>query len=296
MLPNNVLIIGGPHTGKIQICQFITKDLKVETLNENSHSGILYKHDFSTQYYKIKLNLLVEEFPETRDRIETQTEDERYESLVAWFNEFKGEEFKELREALDGFIFTINIDQDSIEYLEKCCEIIHKIRNQLNEDVGQWDGLLIVAGVVESSHNQNLEKAEQIEDLLITYGFEFVDLSKRGYNEYKEKLGEDRLLEIFESHEWSNIDLNKDNGYEQNKYNKLDEMTKGLLDVEEEENEEEEEEMSNVIEESKSKDKIMDLDQLFARLLTAKENVSMLKDNEREDYVNKVIKDVINYI
>lgn len=281
MLPSNVLILGAPGTGKIRICQHVTKDYKADTISSDSHSGVLYDGEFSTKYYKINLNLLVEEYPDSRDLV--HDEDEKARKLREWYEEFRNQEYKELRDVLNGFIFTFDIAKDSIEYLKECLRVVDQIRSQLVDESGEdeWKGFIVIAGVNSAENG----KTEAIEDEVLLLGLEFVNISEKGMNEYHERIGIDRLYEIFESHEWEHMDTDVKKGeYEQSKRNKLDEMTKGLLEVNDEEAEEEDPRPA------------MDLEEVFQRLQIAKDSVKDMNESQRKKYANKVIEEMLDFI
>lgn len=264
---NSVLIVGAPSTGKVRICQHITGDKDTATIESHSHSGLFYNHEFITKYYNINLNLLVEEFP--AQRLPEYTESALYEEFESWYDDFVSDEYKELREVLDGIILTVDMN-NSGQYVEKCVEIVDKIRTQFEVDVGgEWNGFVIVSGAGDG------DNAGEIEDVVLGYGFEFVDINKAGVNEFKEKLGKDRIYEILECHEWQTEKSIDENG-EDNKKSmaRAQEMARGLLDDDEE----------------------VDLDRIFAKLQVAKEKALSMGEKEKNAYVEKVIQETMGFL
>lgn len=264
---NSVLIVGAPNTGKVRICQHITGDNDTATIESNSHSGLFYNHELVNKYYKVNLNLLVEEFP--AQRLPEYTENGLYEEFRSWYNDFISDEYKELREVLDGIILTVDMNNSS-QYVEKCVEIVDKIRTQFEVDVGgEWDGFVIVAGAGDGNN------AGEIENVVLGYGFEFVDINKTGVNEFKEKLGKDRIYEVLECHDWQTEKSIGETGEDDKKsMARAQEMARGLLDDEKE----------------------VDLDMIFAKLQVAKEKALSMGEEEKKAYVEKVIQETIGFI
>lgn len=290
MIPNHVLILGAPNTGKLRICELISsRNLDFSSIDSKSHSGLIFKTDLSTKYYSLKLNLLVDEYPQQRCNSDRglEEEEEKINALKLWLNEFLSDDFQELREAIDGLIFCFRIDQDSLKYIEECLNVFSDIRDKLNEDKG--DGLFSV--VVGDSNATKIN--EDVEDLVIPFGFEYVNLFEKGEDEFRDKIGQDRLLEIIETHEWSQMDLKQGRDqdvYDETKRNKMSSMTEGLLDGQDEEEGQDEKD--------ETQSKLIDLDDVLMKVQQAKQNVNNndMDDAQKEAYANKVVKDIIDFI
>lgn len=275
MIPNHILILGSPNSGKLRVSKLISNDKDFPEIKENeSHSGIIIKTSLSTKYYHIKLNILIDEYPEERNK--SVTDEEKLLELEKWFNEFKSEEFSELREVLDGLVFTVNMKADSLEFIEKALEIVSEIRTSLGDEESQWDGFISIIGSTTQGELVDDDTVEEIEDLVITHGFEFINLNTQGINEFKEKQGKDRVVELIESHEWTNMELLKVNPdqYEKNKMNKVEQMKQNLLEEKES----------------------MDLDVVFSKLSVAKERAEDMTQEQKEKYANEIIEEIIDFI
>lgn len=134
---------------------------------------------------------------------------------------------------------------------------------------------------------------EDVEDLVIPFGFEYVNLFEKGEDEFRDKIGQDRLLEIIETHEWSQMDLKQGRDqdvYDETKRNKMSSMTEGLLDGQDEEEGQDEKD--------ETQSKLIDLDDVLTKVQQAKQNVNNndMDDAQKEAYVNKVVKDIIDFI
>ncbi|KAK6455028.1 increased recombination centers protein 6 [Scheffersomyces xylosifermentans] len=307
MIPNHVLILGAPNTGKLRVANCIAKQTdRLDRVPSSSHSGLILKTSVTTKYYSLQLNLLIDEYPENRS--ETVSDSERLQALEKWYNEFVSDECEELREVLDGIIFCIDVQNDHIDYIEKCLEIVGKIRHNLSDrdsEYNEWSGFLAIVGSIQDEKIGDERLFEIVEDTVISNGFEFIDLQKSGQNEYKEKTGKDRLVELLESHEWSHMDIieNKNSSYEQSKLTKANDMTKGLLEVEDEP-ETEGNDIDNegqryfgaVDSHEPTGDSQMDFTELMQKLQLARDNAQGLSEEERKIYADKIIAEVIDYI
>ncbi|KAK6894367.1 Increased recombination centers protein 6 [Candida tropicalis] len=204
------------------------------------------------------------------------TDEEKLLELEKWFNEFKSEEFGELRKVLDGLVFTVNMKADSLEFIEKALETVSEIRTSLGDEESQWDGFISIIGSTTQGESVDDDTVEEIEDLVITHGFEFINLNTQGINEFKEKQGKDRVVELIESHEWTNMELLKVNPdqYEKNKMNKVEQMKQNLLEEKES----------------------MDLDVVFSKLSVAKERAEDMTQEQKEKYANEIIEEIIDFI
>lgn len=264
MVPNNVLIIGPPGSGKIRLAQHISKDLDTGKISENSHSGLIYNCSLTTKYFSTEVNLLIEEYPE--ERTKPSEEGECLESLQQWSKAFHSEEYEELRDAIDGVIFTIDPSQTSAKTWGKMMEVHSEIKQSLDE------GCFFAAIAAKTDKAECLE---EFEDECIQHGIEFVYEGETGTNEFKEKLGKDRISEILETHEWSNVSSSGPEEYVRHKEDKIDQMTKGLLEDD---------------------DESIPLDQLVDKLRLERSKVSDMKPEDRETYVKLVIEELLDYI
>lgn len=217
---NNVLIVGPPHTGKVSIAQLVTKDFDSSSISNETHSGLVYQHTITTKYFTANINILVEEYPNSRKK--TLAPGEILHYLQTFSTEFAKDEFKDLRDELDGIVFTIDLDQFKDMDLNLALQQFENVKNLFQDQD-------LFYAVVGNCPNHSSEALEEIEDEIIQFGFEFLDISKLGINEFKERIGKDRLLELFESHDWAALDvvpsvnLHADN---------VSEMTESLLERE----------------------------------------------------------------
>ncbi|RLV92242.1 Increased recombination centers protein 6 [Spathaspora sp. JA1] len=279
MIPNHLLILGSPNSGKLRIAKIIAADYedKHDLTTQQSHSGIIIKTSVLTKYYQMKLTIMVDEFS---DKSHDKDDSYKLSELTKWYEDFQSEEYEELREVIDGIIFTVNMVSDSVDYVNSAMDILSNIRQCLDED-DDWNGFICVVGSVPGNEPVNDDLVEQIEDGAIIAGFEFVNLQTDGVNEYKEKQGRSRIKELIECHEWSNMAMLPEEAdrYEKRKLNKLDSMTVGLLDEYEDENED-----------------TPELAEIFNKLSLYKDIISNLPPEKRQAYADKALEEIIHLI
>lgn len=298
MFPSHVLVVGGPSTGKLRICEeFTTPDL--ERLQPNdSHSGLIVPFELSTTYYKVNGKLLIDEYPASREGLHSMKENEVLSALRSWGEEFTSGETKELRECLEGLVFCVDATKSSVKYVESSLEELSRIKGMLDDESeeGMWPGFLAVVAPQDD---------DDIEDLCISQGFEFISLSSSGVNEFKEKVGKERLRELFETHEWKQMErstkvLSVDDNNSEFESRKRDNISKLGMTVPllqsndyEDDNENENEREGEI--EGEELDKL-DFSAILLKLNIAKEEIQEMNQSEREEYANKIIADVMNYI
>lgn len=264
---NNVLVLGAPGTGKIRLAQFITKDYDTSTLTDKTHSGLVYNGVLLTKYFTLKINLLIEEFP--HDRTDPTLHPSK--CLKDWYQEFLTDEMADLRDVIEGVVFTFNMDDYEAELLDEQLRLMGELKDLLEEN----DAFFVVMGISTAEIDQNV--LEDIEDQVIMNGFEFVNYNESGTNEFNEKTGRDRLREVFETHEWSqrkDPSLTEEQ-YMEHKQEKMLLMTESLLP-----NEESEE---------------LPLDVLLKKLQLEKSKVAEMDENDRKAYVDSLVEEYLEY-
>lgn len=289
MLPNYVLVLGAPKSGKFTVAKHIAQ--VGELVGENiSHSGYIMKAKVETKYFTLELSLLIDEFPED-GRERTCSDDEKVDGFGKWYQEFASDECEELRNAVEGIVFCVDVE-GSLEYVEGVLDILDDIRETLGDS---WEGFIVVVG----KNGKVEEKVEDVEDAVILHAMEFINFSESGINQYKEKVGKDRLLEVFESHQWANLAMKKHDDYDQNKRDKLAEMTEGLLDKEKDN---EKDQYDNEQDEPQGKFNIskqnanLDITEIFEKMKLAKSNMEGMNEQQKQVYANKMIKEIIDFI
>ena len=167
---------------------------------------------------------------------------------------------------------------DSISFIGDALEIIEQIKISLGdeENLHDWGGFIAVVGSCPENQIVEDDLILEIEDMVLSQGLEFINLSTEGENEYKEKQGKDRIVELIESHDWTNLEMLKVDSkqYETNKLAKMESMKQKLINEKEE----------------------LDLDDIFSKLNLARDHAQSLTQDERDKYANKVIEEIIDFL
>lgn len=194
---NNALIVGPPHTGKLTIAQLVTGDLDCSTVSSETHSGLVFQHTIETKYFTASINILIEEYPDSRN--ENLSSTALLNSLEEFTREFEKPEYQDLRDEIEVVIFTVDLSRWTGEQIHQALGCF----KQLKAFFGEKDLFYAVVGNGKDLLQQAME---EVENDVMRFGFELIDVNQSGVNEFREKLGTDRLLELFECHEWSEID------------------------------------------------------------------------------------------
>ncbi|WPK24602.1 hypothetical protein PUMCH_001881 [Australozyma saopauloensis] len=258
---NNVLIVGPPMTGKVAIAQLITKDLDSSTISSDSHSGLVYKHTVTTKYFKAEVNILIEEYPDKRTP-ET-TPEQLLADLDSFRKEFSKDEYKTLRDELEGILFTLNLEQWKGKDLQHALDLFESIRNLFDEHD-------LFYAVVGNGKNLTQEELDEVEDEAVQFGFEFVDTGLSGENEYREKIGQDRLVDLFECHEWSDIVSDPARNLQPDDASQMGESLLG--------------------------EKQVALDELLEKVKSQREKVKDLEPAEKQQVVQAFVNDIMEHI
>lgn len=281
-MSNYALLLGAPYTGKVKVAKHVfSNNIDLDAIDKKSHSGLIFKGTLANRYYSYFLNLFVDEYTDRdRDDLKSDKEDIKLECLHKWYEEFASDALKELRDVLNGLIFCVNIDEDSVEYFEECLKVVSNIRDLLAADNFDWDGFTVVVG------KSIIGKSDDVfVDASLGYGIEFLNLSQAGENEYRDKIGIDRLMEIMETHDWHDVQVKENDNnqrYISSKRQKAEEMCEGLL--------------SDRTEEGENFDTKIDLSGLLEKINSAKDNVQHVNKNQRDEYVSKIIEETMDYI
>ncbi|KAM9939921.1 hypothetical protein OXX80_000621 [Metschnikowia pulcherrima] len=268
MASNNVLVLGPPHSGKIRVAQHITKDLDTSTIQAKSHSGLIYSFRLVTKYYCSRVNLLVEEFPDSRN-----SPDSTVASLEAFCKEFGSSEFSELRDELDGLVFTLDVSKQSEAM--SLVDLYLKLKDMFEDD-----GVFMAVVAFGNASQQNLD---DLEDKVAARGVEFINFIEQGTNEYSEKVGRDRLMEIFEAHEWSHMEpRTKSNETVLHGSQELVAAPEVVLS-------------KNDIDDEGERTSRADLDTLFAKLKVDKLRAEGMSEKDKKTFVDELVEDYMEY-
>ncbi|GME84475.1 unnamed protein product [Ambrosiozyma monospora] len=298
-MKNQILLVGAPHTNKLTIANEVfnvsQSSLKcIIDSNNGSHAGLTIEGlPHETKYYTTELGLFIDEL-----------EDDSLEKFEIWLNDFKSDDVKELRDFIQGIVFTIDLNASSVEDIDKIAQHLEQLSTQFDDefiessnkqDIFQWDGFKIVVGVNKNKTGESPiddEKLLEIEDTILSTGFEFINYNDtRETNEFGDVFGKERFVDIIENTEWRELDrifkpMAAKSKEEEEKTRK--ELATPLIPKDKEESKDSEEDKLKSIE---------NMDVILKKLNIARDAVKDMKSEEQKmEYVDNVLKDMFKYI
>ena len=275
MTPNYVLVLGAPHSGKIRVVKYLSNDAEFE-INEASHSGIIVPANLTNKYFSVDVRFLIDEFPDNRDNA---TEAEQVKAMDKWYQDFSSSEYAELREAIDGVIFCFNLSEVSETYLEKCLSMLEDFRESMEEMDDTWSGFIVVVGMNLTSP----DAVGEIEDAVALRAMEFVNYDEEGTNEFRERLGKDRLREILDTHEWQSLESipkspSRCATYEEARQARAEELSEPLT------------------RKPQPMNTKLDLSEVIGKLDQAKMLMDGMTEEQKQTYAKGVVNDLLNFL
>lgn len=290
---NSVLILGAPKSGKMTAAMYIAG--KADLIGDDiSHSGYIMKANLNTKYFNLEISLLIDEFPEDGQDIKELTTEQKLAGFNKWYTEFCEDEVQELREVIEGIILCIDLENDSLDYIEGVLDILDDVIDAIGDS---WEGFVVVVGMKCVTKDKN--HTDQIDDIVSLHGWEFINYIEDGKNEFNEKVGKQRLTEIFESHSWSNIDVKPKKktaeNYEKSKMDQAKDMTSGLLS-QDWYGGEELDGFDDLQRSTPANGADFDLSEVFRKLQVAKGNMEGMSESEKKKYASDAVQDILNFI
>jgi hypothetical protein len=203
----------------------------------------------SNRYYDATVELLVDTAAVLRD----------------WSAEFFSHEMLELRNAVDGVIYVFeSINDAERDVLAGIVSALNEVNADEEGDVVEKDSLLFGVPVGDD------KKGEDWEAVGDDIGLEMVQFKELEENEYREKLGTERIWELLECYEW---DINRKQ--------------------QEKEEEKEEEEIGAGEDEFGEFCEFGDMTDLLSRLSVMKSTVAGLEEDQKHEVAMKFINDLL---
>lgn len=135
--------------------------------------------------------------------------------MTQWKADFLNPEAKEVIEAVGAWIYCFHKggSNDTGSDIRQHEAVLEAIDAVITQSCGSdWDGTkLLVSLRSQVLHTgSNRIHADDLEDLCLQYGFEFVDAEATGKNEFGESQGMPRIKEALEANEWTGIPTDDD--------------------------------------------------------------------------------------
>lgn len=252
-----------------------------------STAGLTHEWNAQTAYYTAKIPIWVDEL----------------ENVQSWKAEFLKPEAKEVVDAVGAWVYCFSRQHDG-QVSTEATEVMKGIQEVVDEH--SYGSDVVMLAVAKPLGKQAASRAtgnqEDREDICTEYGFEYIDYSATGKNEFGENVGFERLKEALEAHEWENggdedVDLDDldftaddfgDFGTEEA------EMTAELFGMKAALNTEDEFGSSDEgFSPAAQAVQVDDLDKLMSKLLAVKEQSAGLPEEQRKKNAARAVKDIM---
>ena len=227
--------------------------------------------------------------------------------VEAWKTEFLKPEAKEVVEALGAWVYCFRTPKNPAER-EQIEEAMKAIQEVSEEHSGYGGDALMLAvalsGTASASMGEGMEQSEW-EDICMEQGFEYIDFSAHGMNEFREKVGFERLEEALKANEWADDgasdsepnleDLNLDVADGSNDFARDEaEMTAEIFGMKAAlAGDDFEPEGADFLNPKQQENQVDDLDRLMSRLLAVKESSAGLPEDQRRRMAAKAVSEVM---
>ncbi|KAM3423491.1 hypothetical protein BST61_g919 [Cercospora zeina] len=182
-----ILLLGTRESGTLDVVKDLTGSAPDPHI-DGSTAGLTHEWNAETAYYKANVPIWVDEVSD----------------LQAWKTEFLKPEAKEVVDEVGAWIYCFQRQADG-KISSGVEEALKSIREVVDEHFVALDTTLLAVAKPHGKQavsNKTANQEEQ-EDLCMQYGFEYVDYSATGKNEFGEKMGFERLKEVLETNEWA---------------------------------------------------------------------------------------------
>ncbi|QDS77449.1 hypothetical protein FKW77_006857 [Venturia effusa] len=183
-----ILALGAPDAGVLALLKDLTGSSPTPV--DSTTAGLLHTWKLETQYYRAELSIWIDEIVD----------------LEAWRAEFVKPEAKEVVSALGAWIFCFRkpISQEELGVIK---ESIRAIADVIRKACGySWDGTCLAVGMPQGITPHFQLDDEEWEEFCRELGFEYVDATTKGRNDFGEPTGVDRVKEALETTEWDGAD------------------------------------------------------------------------------------------
>lgn len=290
MTTRRLLAVGAPDSGVLEVIRELTGSAP-QPDTTGSTAGLTHEWKVKTDYYNATVPVWIDEIAD----------------IQSWKTEFLRPEAKEVIDAIGAWVYCFRTDQagkmpDAAEEAMKAFQEISEKHSQYGSDVA----MLAVARPPTGSHAPADTEAE--EDICLQYGFEYINASAHGRNNFSENVGIERLKEALEANEWTASDGDDDDFLDLDDGLDFDdddaafggfgaveaEMASELFGMKAALNDDAfEPDASETLPQPGEDAHIEDLDRLMGRIMAIKEQSADLPDSERKRLAARVVKDLM---
>ncbi|KAF1989980.1 hypothetical protein K402DRAFT_390310 [Aulographum hederae CBS 113979] len=312
--PRRLLVVGAKDAGTLSLINDLTGSAP-EQIHDTT-AGLIHEWDFHTQYYDARITIWIDEIG----------------SLDSWKDAFKVESAKEVIEALASTIYCFKkpVTEADLNEIKATVKVWNEI---IETAIGEsWDGENFAVAMPQSTTPYLDRSFEDWEEMFRDFGFEYIDSEMKGTNVYREYTGIERLKESLEVVNWvsdaeADAIVDEDMEYgdptlelfpaldpfavEEAEMN--NELRDALMDVEHEEwggsvehvdsfppvhntsNEATEVAINPATDQNPTgeTDQVEDLQEMFSKLMAAKEHAANLPEAQRKIVAAKAVQEIM---
>ncbi|EME85667.1 uncharacterized protein MYCFIDRAFT_202221 [Pseudocercospora fijiensis CIRAD86] len=280
-----ILFLGKREAGALDVVKDLTGTAPQPDI-DGCTAGLTHEWNAETAYYKAKVPIWIDEVPD----------------FAAWKLDFLKPEAKEVVDAVGAWIYCFPRQKDGKigKEVEEAMKSIQEVVEGHN--YGSGVVLLAVAKRHAKEERENMENQDAQDDTCTEFGFEYIDYSAEGKNEFGEKLGFERLKEALEANEWA------DHGEDELEVDELclgiedgedgfgheeAEMTAELFGMKAALVENEGDDAEQLITPHEQAGGVEDLNRMLGKLLAVKEQSADLPEEQRKRMAAKAVRELM---
>ncbi|KXT08970.1 hypothetical protein AC579_4031 [Pseudocercospora musae] len=283
-----ILLLGKREAGALDVVKDLTGTAPEPDV-DGSTAGLTHEWNAETAYYKAKVPIWIDEVPD----------------FAAWKHDFLKPEAKEVVDAVGAWIYCFPRQPDG--QIGSEMEEAMKSVQEVVEEHGIGSDVVLLA-VARSTRQQgkegskNFENQDAQEDTCTEFGFEYINYSAEGKNEFGERVGFERLKEALEANEWADdgeeeLDLDElgmdtedgEDGFGDEKA----EMTAELFGMKAALGGTEDDDAEELITPQQQACGVEDLDRMLGKLLAGKEQSADLSGEQRRRLAAKAVRELM---
>lgn len=252
-----------------------------------STAGLTHEWNVQTQYYKTTVPIWVDEIADPE----------------GWKSEFLKPEAKEVVEAIGAWVYCFR-PCPTDEPVKETSDVMQAIQQILEQHAGHGaDSVMLAVRAPSEQASSGKSAAEDWEGACLEHGFEYVDYTAKGTNEFGEKTGFERLREALEANEWaatihSDSEPELDDLDYEDAFTRRDEaeMTAELFGMKAAlaGADDFEAEAEDFLPPTAQETEVEDLDRLMGKLLAVKEQSADLPEAQRRRMAARAVKEVMD--
>ncbi|KAJ6261913.1 Small nuclear ribonucleoprotein [Drechslerella dactyloides] len=201
MPERRILLVGRRDAEVLQFLESLTGSLPAHHPTSASHAGLTHSLPLKTQYYESTIPIWIDEIADP---------------AAEWAAAYASKEAREVRQALGAIVYVFRRPTTAAELTATVRGDLAGIGSVVDACGGRygWDGVCLavampVRGVVADSDDtagdgtEVRKTAEEWEDEVREFGFEFIEFEAKGRNDYGEPTGMERVKEALEANDWT---------------------------------------------------------------------------------------------